>query len=155
MLAMLSHFTTLQVAKAQFKKVDISNLEGSWEFARPQNDVDLSVPFHTTLRNFDKEGNYVEISVSATGSYIQAKAKFEVVKDSSDKALMNYSVKETITYAAKEDRLGKIFNFKCVIVTDNGHLFLLTEGGKKNDDGTNTVEWREMWRKIEEFKKPG
>lgn len=140
-LAILSQCLSVSVAKAQ-----ISKFEGTWEMLRAPNPNGNAVPFFTTLRTFDKTGNYVEIGVSAGGAFIQAKAKFELTGDS--------TINETINYAANESKVGKSFSFGCRFVTQSNHQFLITEGGRKTVNGVETPEWREVWRKIEEFRKP-
>lgn len=153
MLATLSPFLSFNLANAQAKRADIKNLIGTWEFVKPQNAINPTGQFFTTLRTFDTAGNYEEVFVTTGGTYIQSKAKFELVDSVETKGFLNHSVKEVINYSINDSRLGKTFNFRCGIVSDDGNLFLLTEGGKKNVDGVEVIEWREMWRKVQEPKK--
>lgn len=148
-IALLSLFFTLTAANAQFKKEDVGKLEGTWEFVKPQNPPD-GTPFFTTLRTFDKEGNYEEIFASASGAYVQSRARFELGDNSALPGPFTYTVSEVNKFALNEARLGKTFNFRCGIVVNNGHTLLITEGGKKVVDGVETADWREIWRKVKE-----
>lgn len=122
----------------------IPNLVGTWEFMifPPAN---TEKPCYTILRTFDEKGDYVQIEASPNGVYIVAKASYELSAAG--------TVKEVIKFAANPDRVGKTFNFNYKFMTENGVQILITEGGTKVVDGVETVEWREIWRRVEEYKK--
>jgi len=121
----------------------IPNLVGTWEFMifPPPN---TEKPCYTLLRTFDDKGNYTQIEASPKGVYIVGKASFELSAAG--------RVKEVISFAANPDRIGKTFNFTYKFMTDNGVKLLITEGGTKIVNGVETVEWREIWRRVEDFK---
>jgi len=122
----------------------IPNLVGTWEFMIfPQPNSEK--PCFTLLRTFDEKGDYIQIESSPNGVFIVGKASFELSADG--------KVKEVIKFAANPDRVGKTFNFTYKFMTDNGVQLLITEGGTKVVNGVETVEWREIWRRVEEFKK--
>jgi hypothetical protein len=130
------------ISNAAFSQ--IPNLVGTWEFMTflPEN---TPKPCYTILRTFNEKGDYVQIAASPNGVYIEGKASFELSADG--------KVKEVITFAANPDRLGKTFNFTWKFMTNNGVQLLITEGGTKVVNGVETVEWREIWRRVEEYKK--
>lgn len=137
--AILSLSLTTNLAFAQTAK-----LVGTWELMRPPLPNGEKIPY-AVLRNFDEKGGYVQVAAIPNGTVIEGKASFETFADG--------IVKEVIKFAANPDRIGKTFNFRYKFITDNGFQLLITEGGTKIVDGIETVEWREVWRKVEEFKK--
>lgn len=137
-LAVLSLSLTTNLAFAQTPK-----LTGTWELMLaplPNGEK----PCYTVLRTFDEKGDYVQIAATPKGVFIEGKANFEISADG--------RVKEVIKYAANPDRMGKTFNFIYKFMTNNGIQLFITEGGTKVVDGVETVEWREFWRRVEEFK---
>lgn len=118
-------------------------LAGVWELMVPpaQNG---QKPNYNVLRTFDEKGNYIQIASTPNGAFIVGKAHFEEFLDG--------RVKENIKFATDSSRIGKTFNFSYKFLTEGNHQVLITEGGTKVEAGYATVEWREVWRKVEEYK---
>lgn len=121
-----------------------SNFFGTWELMRPPLTEENKNLIYPILRSYDEKGNYTQFAVTKNGTFIEGKASFE--------PLTADTVKEVINFAANASRIGKTFTFHYKIVNNNSSQFLITEGKKKIVDGKETVEWREVWRKVEEFK---
>ncbi|RZL36953.1 MAG: hypothetical protein EOO96_05925 [Pedobacter sp.] len=118
-------------------------LVGTWEFVKvaPPNAEKIC---YTSLRTFDEKGDYIQIAATANGAVIQAKGRFEIFEEG--------IVKELITFTPNPDRKDKTFNFNYRFVTEGNHNLMIIEGGTKVVNGYATVEWREVWRKVEEYK---
>jgi hypothetical protein len=121
-----------------------SKFFGMWELMRPPGAESGNTPVLTILRNYDEKGNYTQLTVISAGSFIERKANFTVVDDS--------TVKETIDYSRDPNRTGSVLTFGYRFIAKDDAQFMITEGGTKVVDGFATVEWREVWRKVEAYK---
>lgn len=136
MLCLITLATNLAFAQ-------VDKLVGVWELTIPPT-PNGERPAYNVLRTFDEKGNYIQIAATPNGSFIVGKAHFAEFVDG--------KVKENIKFAADSSRIGKTFNFSYKFITEGKHQLLITEGGTKVEAGYATVEWREIWRKVEEYK---
>ncbi|RYG05894.1 MAG: hypothetical protein EOO07_29620 [Chitinophagaceae bacterium] len=118
-------------------------LTGVWELAL-QPGPNGEKPGYSLLRSFDEKGTYTQIVATPGLAYIVSKATFAEFEDG--------RVKEVISFATDTNRIGKSFNFSYKFSNEGNHQLLITEGGTKVVNGYATVEWREVWRKVEEYK---
>lgn len=118
-------------------------LTGVWELTL-QPGPNGEKPGYSLLRSFDDKGTYTQIAATPGLAFIVGKATFTEFDDG--------RVKEVISFAADSSRIGKTFNFSYKFSKEGNHQLLITEGGTKVVNGYATVEWREIWRKVEEYK---
>jgi hypothetical protein len=118
-------------------------LIGTWELVQaPAQNGEKNC--YTVLRNFDKNGNYIQIASTPNGAIIQTKAIY--------KEFLHGKLTEYISLSSDSSHVGKTFSLDYRFLEEGGHQFLILEKGTKVNSGYVTVEWREGWRKVEEYK---
>ena len=113
-------------------------LAGTWELMQ-QPEVPLNV-----LRNFDIQGNYIQIVSIKSGAIITVHAAYKQFEDG--------KLTEQISFSTYPGNTGKTFNFNYRLSNENGRELLILEKGAKLVNGHVIPEWREVWRKVEDAK---
>lgn len=96
---------------------------------------------YAVLRTFDENGGYIQFASIPNGTVIEGKASF------------NTFTGGVVKFSANPDRVGKTFNFRYRFMITNGSQLLVTKGGTKVVDGVKTVDWKQVLRRVKEFKK--
>ncbi|MET4081205.1 hypothetical protein ABIB40_001150 [Pedobacter sp. UYP30] len=122
-----------------------SALVGVWQLDKIalSSRTDVMNPESPTLKVFDSNGTLSQVVVSDKGAFILQKGKFELV----DSTHFNDII---WTDSRPDFKRAGIKNLIEYHITKNGtNTFLSLVGWFENEKGEKTVNWKELWRKVE------